>query len=56
MGALYGRCVSSPTADPLVRVTLEGLKRMCAKPVQKKAPFTIEMLQAIVQDTKKITA
>ena len=45
--------VSSLTADPLVRVTLEGLKRMCAKPVQKKAPFTIEMLQAIVQDTKK---
>ena len=26
---------------------------MYAKPVQKKAPFTIEMLQAIVQDTKK---
>ena len=40
--------VSYQTADPLVRVTLEGSKRMCAKPVYKKAPFTIEMLQAIV--------
>ena len=44
--------LSSPTTDPLVRVTLEGLKRACAKPVQKKAPFSIEMLQAIVQDSK----
>ena len=45
--------LTSPTTDPLVWVTLEGLKRACAKPVQKKAPFSIEMLQAIVQDTKK---
>ena len=43
----------SPTADPLVRATLEGLKRACAKPVQKKAPFSTEMLQAIVQDVRK---
>ena len=43
--------VPSPTTDSLVRVTMEGLKRKCAKPVQKKAPFTIEMLQAMVQDT-----
>ena len=44
--------VTSPTSDPLVQVTLDGLKRMCAKPVQKKAPFSIEMIQAIVQDVK----
>ena len=43
----------SPMADPLVRATLEGLKRACAKPVQKKAPFSTEMLQAIVQDARK---
>ena len=45
--------LTSPATDPLVRATLEGLKRACTKPVQKKAPFSIEMLQAIVQDTKK---
>ena len=45
--------VTSPTSDPLVRITLDGLKRMYAKPVQKKSPFSIEMIQAIVQDTKK---
>ena len=30
--------VSSPIADPLVRVTLEGLKRMCAKEDTRDAP------------------
>ena len=45
--------LTSPAADPLVRVTLEGLKRACAKPIQKKAPFSVEMLQAIVQDSRK---
>ena len=45
--------VQSPTSDPLVRNTMEGLKRILAKPVQKKAPFSVEMLQAMVQDTKK---
>ena len=44
--------VPSPTTDPLVRVTMEGLKRKCTKPVQKKAPFTTAILQAMVQDTK----
>ena len=45
--------ISSPTSDPLVRNTLDGLKRMLAKPVQKKAPFSLQMLQAIAQDTNR---
>ena len=45
--------VISATPDPLVQNTMEGLKRILAKPVQKKAPFSVEMLQVIVQDTKK---
>ena len=32
----------SPTADPLVRATLEDLKRACAKPVQKKPHFLLK--------------
>ena len=45
--------LASSATDPLVRMTSEGLRRVCAKPVQKKAQFSTEMLQAIVQDTKK---
>ena len=45
--------ISSPTSDPLVRNMLDGLKRMLAKPVQKKVPFSLQMLQAIVQDTNR---
>ena len=43
----------SPANDPFVRATLEGLKRACARPVQKKVPFPPEMLQTIVQDSRK---
>ena len=45
--------MESPTANPLVKNTLDGLKRILAKPVHKKAPFTTEMLQAIIQDTER---
>ena len=45
--------IESPTSNPLVKNTLEGLKRALARPVQKKAPFTIEMIQAIVKDTEQ---
>ena len=38
-------------AHPFVRATLEGLQRTLAKPVVKKEPMTVEMLEAIVQDS-----
>ena len=40
-------------AHPFVRATLEGLQRTLAKPVVKKEPMTVEMLEAIVQDADK---
>ena len=44
--------IKSPISNLLVKNTLEGLKRALARPVHKKAPFTIEMIQAIVQDAE----
>ena len=32
--------------------TLEGLQRTLAKPIVKKEPITVEMLEAIVQDAR----
>ena len=45
--------VVSPTTAILVQATLQGLRRMLAKPVQKKEPVTIEMLMAMVDDLNK---
>ena len=45
--------IPTPTSSSLVQATLEGLKRTLSKPVCKKSPFTVEMLQAIVHDPKK---
>ena len=45
--------IPTPTCSPFVQATLEGLKRTLSKPVCKKSPFTIEMLQAIVCDVRK---
>ena len=50
--------IPSPTSSPFIQATFEGLKRtlakpICAKPISKKSPFTVEMLQAIVKDAKK---
>lgn len=45
--------LESTTHNPLVQATLEGLKRMLAKPVNKKAPMTAEILTEIVEDTMK---
>ena len=45
--------IESPTSNPLVKNALDGLKRTLARPVNKKAPFTTEMLQAIVQDAEQ---
>ena len=42
--------LESPGLNSLVQATLEGLKRMLAKPVVKKAPVTAEILKAIVDD------
>ena len=45
--------LESPGLNPLVQATLEGLKRMLAKPVVKKAPVTAEILKAIVDDAMR---
>ena len=41
--------VVSPTTAILIQTTLQVLRRMLAKPVQKKEPVTIEMLTAMVR-------
>ena len=40
----------TPSSHPLVRATLEGLRRTLAKPVVKKEPITVEMLEVMVRD------
>ena len=42
-----------PTDSPIVKTILEGLKRLLAKPVNKKLLFTVDMLKAIVQDAQE---
>ena len=42
--------LDSPTSSPIVQETLQGLKRILAKPVLKKRPITKEMLVKIVAD------
>ena len=39
--------------DPFVKATLEGMQRLLARPVVKKEPATVEMLEAIVDDADK---
>ena len=43
--------LDSPTDRPFVQATLQGLRRMWCKPVQKRKPMTIEILADMVQDT-----
>jgi len=45
--------VDTPTLSMIEydNATLKGLQRMLAKPVVKKEPMTVEMLEAIVRDT-----
>jgi len=43
----------SPVGSPLVKATLQGLQRMLAKPVQKKAPATVRMLEQMVDDARR---
>lgn len=45
--------ITSPTSGVLVQTTLQGLRRLLAKPVQKKEPITIEMLRVMVDDADK---
>ena len=45
--------ITPPSASPIVQVALEGLRRALARPVCKKALFTVEILGAIVQDAKE---
>ena len=46
--------LDSPTYayNPFLRSTLEGLQRILAKPVVKKKPVTVSMLEVIVQDAR----
>ena len=44
--------LQSPTHSPLVITTAEGLRRMLAKPVQKKAPVSVDILAKIVQNAE----
>ena len=45
--------MTSPIGSPLVKATLQGLKKMLAKSVQKKAPATDRMLEQMVDDTRQ---
>ena len=45
--------LESPGLNPLVEAILEGLKRMLAKPVVKKAPVMGKILKAIVDDAAR---
>ena len=44
--------LDSHTCNPFLRSTLEGLQRTLAKPVIKKKPVSVNMLEAIVQDAR----
>ena len=46
--------IASSTIRILVQKTLQGLRRLLAKPVQKKELIIIEMLKAIVDDITKM--
>ena len=41
--------LDNPTDHPLVRSVLEGARRQLGKPINKKEPVTVEMLQKLVQ-------
>ena len=45
--------IPSPTDNPFVKTSVEGLRKMLSKPVQKKEPITTDMLKEMVQDTLK---
>ena len=45
--------ITSPTTGILVQTTLQGLRRLLAKPIHKKEPITIERLKAMEDDSEK---
>ena len=45
--------IPSQTETTLVQTTIQGLRRMLAKPIQKKESMTVEMLQAMVKDVDR---
>jgi len=45
-----------PNTSPLVKISLEGLKRVLAKPTHKKSPFTVEILAAIEKKRNTLTS
>ena len=44
--------VQSLIHSPLVQATAEGLRRLLARPVQKKTPMSVDMLSEIVKDAE----
>jgi len=44
--------LGTPSSHPFVKTTLEGLRRSLAKPVVKKEPVTVEMLELMVKDAE----
>ena len=42
--------LESPTQFSLVQTTLEGVRRLLAKPVQKKSPVSVDILADLVED------
>ena len=45
--------LASPSSHQFMKATLKGLQRSLAKPVVKKEPITLEMLEAMVDDANK---
>jgi len=50
---ILGTCNFRLSNHPLVKATLSGLQCILAKPVLKKEPMTVEMIEAIVLDAEK---
>lgn len=44
--------LKSPVSEPFVKSTLGGLQRLLAKPVTKKKPVTVEMLEELVRNVQ----
>ena len=40
----------SPVSEPFVKAILDGLQRLLAKPVTKKRPFTVELLEVLIKN------
>ena len=46
--------LSSPVVSPIVKVTLEGLGRMLAKPITKNIQVAEEILEHLVEDAEQV--